>query len=406
MCYLILGVAMENLGQKFTDHHLMLFYGNVLQHYQVCCGRYGEDEIAAIHHEMITAVQYALESQYGALRNYSQQEKSKVYKAFHAIFEALPVFHRQSIQGQNLFKSEIPPFKEEEIKKEEKTIIKKYYGKSHLVDWMVLNAMMHHCYHDCHYPDGERRSDNEHKHGDNNNRNKTDLTEVFALLAVILLAAVAAVLACVALYYMLNEFLEGIDRFCYNEGWLKAALIMANSIVFGASSTILTVVFASTPLASLAILAGISPVGFIVTGAIFLGIIGSGLGAFAMNLLYSSVVLGLNQDAMDPTDPFRFRLTASEEESLIKKDIDPIVVKCAMVALRAEIAETLGSNDKAIPSFLHRKFGAGAKVQDLLTQVRALRDGSATRVEVGALVFECKTPVIVPSAPPISSSQY
>lgn len=382
---------MAKISEKFTDHNLMLFYGNVLNHYQDCVKRL--NDITQIYHEMFIAVQYALESTHGSLCHLNFEEKDKVYKTFNAIFYALPIYQNQPEQLQRSFKPELPKFNPEAqfVTKEYNTY---NCHDSFLFDWMLLNAITHNCHHHHYPPMGGfpyhgRWPQNQHGHGSRHD-DKNGLAELLALLALLLLAAAAAILTCIAVYYMLNQFLEGIERFCYNEGWLRAALVMANSAVFGAGSTILTTAFAAAPLVSLAIMAGISPVVVVTTAAVLLGVIGAGVGAFTMNLLYGAIERKMNQDAMDPSDPLRFRLTSTEEENLIRHSIDPIMVKCAMVALRAEIAKTLNSQDKEIPSFLSRKFGDGAKVQELLQTVRDLRAGNVSSVKVGALSFECK----------------
>ena len=83
-------------------------------------------------------------------------------------------------------------------------------------------------------------------------------------------------------------------------------------------------------------------------------------------------------------------LQVAEEQSLVDNKLDPIKVKCAMIALRAEIAKELG-NEKPIPSFLSRHFGDGAKVQELLQKVRHLRRGDIHVIEVGDLYFDCRS---------------
>src|SRR5690606_36456748 len=109
-------------------------------------------------------------------------------------------------------------------------------------------------------------------------------------------------------------------------------------IGFGAGSSMLTLNFGAVPLIALAIAAGFNPVGVVITAAVLLGVIGAGIGCFAMSMLYDSINKSANKESMDPSDPDRFKLTASEEDFLNKKGIDPMAVRCAMVALRAEMA--------------------------------------------------------------------
>ncbi|MDR3501351.1 MAG: hypothetical protein P4L79_02105 [Legionella sp.] len=384
--------------RKFTDHNLMLFYGNVLQHYKDCITRH--NDVTSIYNELFLAVQFSLESPHGNLHHLDPVEKAKVYKYFNAIFYALPFYKDLSQQEQKNFKPELPKFNVE-IKFVYNDYNRYNCHDSFLFDWLLLSSITHDC-HSHHrfphggWPNGGWNHGNQHGHGGGSYSDKSDLSELLAALALLLLAAIAAVLASIAVYYMLNQFLEGAERFYYNEGWLRAALVMANSIAFGAGSTVLTLTFAAAPLTSLAIMAGFSPAVVVVTGAVLLSIIGAGIGAFAMNLLYGS--LQTNKNAMDPNDPLRFRLTAKEEYDLANNGIDPTMVKCAMVALRAEIAKILGNKDAEIPSFFSLKDKSMTKVSECLQKVRNLRSGTLTSVQVGDLFFDCqlKTPYYLP----------
>ncbi len=387
--------------RKFTDHNLMLFYGNVLQHYKHYINQDNvPKDVTSIYNELFFAVQNSLESPYGTLYHLEPSEKAKVYKSFNAIFYALPIYKDLSELEKKNFKPEPPQFNVK-IKFVYNNYNRYDCHNSALFDWLLLSSIIHDChYHNSHhhggYPNGGWNHGNHHGHGGGSYSDKNDLSELLAALAILLLAAIAAVLASIAMYYMLNQFLEGAERFYYNEGWLKAALIMANSIAFGAGSTLLTLTFAAAPLTSLAIMAGFNPAVVVVTGAVLLSIIGAGIGAFAMNLLCSP--LQADKNAMDPNDPLRFRLTAKEEYNLAERGIDPTMVKCAMAALRAEIAKLLGNNNAEIPSFFSRKDKSMAKVNECLQKVRNLRSGVIKSVEVGDLFFDCevKTPYYMP----------
>ena len=374
--------------RKFTDHKLMLFYGNVLQHYKDYLGQTGTlKDVTSIYNEMFLAVQYSLESPDGSFFRLEAAEKAKVYKSFNAIFYALPLYKDLSDLEKQNFKPELPTFNV----KIELVHNHHYHRYDHrdslLFDWMMLSAITHDC-HGHHYPHGGfPHGGYPGHHGHGGGCFDTD-SETLAALALLLMAAIAAVLASVAAYYMLNHFLEGAERFYYNEGWLKAALVMANSIAFGAGSTILTWAFAAAPLTSLAIMAGFSPAAVVITGAVLLSTIGAGIGAFVMNLLYSP--LQKDQNAMDPKDPLRFRLTANEEHNLANNGIDPSMVKIAIVALRAEIAKHLNSKDADVPMFFSRKDKSMAKVNECLQQVRELRSGTRASIQVGDLFFDCE----------------
>lgn len=390
---LTVGVAMPSTSKKFTDHNLKQLYGNLLTHYEQCVY---QQEIYATreyntyltYNKMFLAVQYALD--YGSLQHLDFREKQKVYEAFNAIFCSLPLYRGLSQEQKSSFNPQPP-----------KSLPKAAYVLNHYnnyncydttrFNWLLLRTIAHNCHH---YPPHLHgactldRGVNQHKQIEDN-AVKEGISDLMAILILIALAASAAVLTMLALYYMFNQFLNSAERFYYNEGCLKAALMLASSFVFGATSMVMTFTMGSPALIFLAIIAGINPASVVITGAILLSIMGSGLGCFAMNMFYDFVDKRVNKHAMDPTDPLRFRLSAEDELNLMDLGLDPIKVKCALVALRAEIANVLG-HEGSVPSFLNRMFGEGAKVQGLLQLVRQLRSGSICYVEVGHLVFDCR----------------
>jgi hypothetical protein len=381
---------------KFTDHNLKLLFGNMLNHYKNCNQRLNNNAVA-IYNEMFLAVQYTLESPQGSLYHLELSEKNKAYSAFNAIFYSLPIYKQMTATEQRSFNPPRPQFNVHTV-----YVVNDYnrydcYDRF-LFNWLLLSSITHnhhhHLHHHSHTGGVHWPSSNHHKHNSNND----DFAKLVALLVIIALAAFAAILAAIAVYYMLSELTDSLERFWYGEGWLKATLMLANTAVFGAGSTLLSLTFASTPLIALAVAAGLNPVGVVIAGTVLLGIIGAGIGCVAMSLLYDSIDEKRNQDALDPTEPQRFRLTDSEEQALLKNNIDPIKVKCAMVALRAEIANVLG-NENRIPSFLSRHFGKGAKVQELLQKVRALRNGALSTVEVGDLSFDCRVNIFFYTPP-------
>ncbi|HHF7374360.1 hypothetical protein [Legionella bozemanae] len=383
---------MPDLSKKFTDLKLKQLYGHILSHYQNCVDR-GLD-VNAAYNEMFLAVQYSIESPWSQspLAQLDPAEKLKAYAAFNTLFNATPLYQRMQSSQRSAFNPPTPQFNPKA-----KYVINQYnyysYQNPTLLDWLILSSIInshHHSYHhnhgggDCCWPS------NHHGHDSSSN---DDLAKLLAALFLILLALIAVVLAFIALYYMLNEFANSVERFYYGEGWMKGALMFATSIGFGAGSTLLTLNFGAAPLIALAVAAGVNPVGVVIAGAVLLTIIGAGIGCFAMNILYDSLNKSANKESMDPSDPERFRLTASEEAYLRdEKGMDPIAVRCAMVALRAEMAKLLG-NEKPIPSFFSRYFNKeNGKVQELLEKLRHLRKGDINMVEVGELSFDCRLP--------------
>lgn len=381
---------MPDLSKKFTDHKLKQLFGHVLNHYKNCAER--QLDVYTMRQEMFAAVQYAIESPWSQspMASLDRAEKEKAYAAFDKIFYALPIYRNMPAQDRRAFNPPIPQFNPKI-----KYVINEYnYYDCHdstLMNWLILSSIIdsHNHLHNHHSAGGCCFPSNHHGH---DACSSDDMTKLIAALIVIALALIAAVVAFIALYYMLSEFANGVERFCYGEGWLKGALMFATSIAFGAGSASLTLNFAAAPLIALAVAAGFNPVGVVIMGAVLLSVIGAGIGCFAMGMLYDSINKSANKESMDPSDPDRFNLTAAEEERLRNKNIDPIAVKCAMVALRAEMAKFLG-NEKPIPSFFSRHFNNGGdNVQELLVKLRHLRKGDLTIVEVGDLYFDCRVP--------------
>ncbi|WP_454783935.1 hypothetical protein [Legionella sp. WA2024007413] len=393
---------MSGLSTKFTDLKLKQFYGHVLTHYKNCVDR-GLD-VTQMYNEMFLAVQYSLESPMSPLYVLEREEKTKAYAAFNKIFYALPLFRKLPTENQRTFNPKKPKFDPEV-----KYVINEYnYYNCHdstLTNWLILSTILdsrrHAHSHDssCCFPSN---------HHGRNSSSDDDLGKLILGLLIIALAALAVILAFIALAYMIDEFANGIERFWYGEGWLKGALLFATSLGFGAGSTLLTLNFAAAPLIALAIAAGFNPVGVVILATVLLTTIGAGIGCLAMSMIYDSINQSKNEESMDPADPQRFQLTASEEAALLKKNIDPLAVKCAMVALRAEMAKFL-ENEKPIPSFFTRYFDKnGSQVNDLLKTLRQLRKGELRIVEVGGLWFDCEIPqpVYTPSFYSQPQAQY
>lgn len=391
---------MTKVSTKFTDSNLKFFYGNVLNHYKECLKNNQFNDVDTIYKEMFLAAQHALESENGTLYHLDREEKDRVYKFFDAIFKALPIYTQLPIVQQHQF-NPIRPIHNPRTVYEIHSYNNYNCYDPFLFNWVLLSSMTHHCHHSrvvISSPSGgpvhthPGSTGKTHTHEDS--KNGGGVLALLAGLVIIALAALLAILALVAMFYMFHEFLNSMERFWYGEGWLKAGLMMASMVGFGGASAALTLVFATGALTALAVTAGFPPVTLIIIATVCLTLIGAGIGCLATSLLYGFVDFKLNSDAMDPNDSVRFGLSDEDEVRLIEKHIDPSVVKCAMVALRSEMAQVMES-DGPIPSFLGRQFGQGNKVQVLLQRLRELKQGNITVVQVGDLCFDCRRPMIV-----------
>lgn len=281
---------MPGSNKKFTDRDLTWLYGNLLNHYaQLAPNSY---DIHTVYHQMQASVHGTL-SNYGVFKDLADVEKAKVVKAFDTIFRALPMYRGLAPLEQNAFNHQ--PLANPSVV----YVYRNYNNNSSLYDWLLLNSLLHNCNHSAHppgrFPGGMSiPSGNHHNHKD-----KSTSGELIALLVVIALAAFAAALAFIAMYYMFSEFLNSVERFYYNEGWLlKAALMMASSLAFAASSFLITITFASMPIIALALAAGLNPAGLVITSVVLLTVIGAAVGTLAMDLLYDSIDKKLNKNSM------------------------------------------------------------------------------------------------------------
>jgi len=375
---------MASPNKKFTDHNLKIFYRGFLKHYQECSSKIPRASIGSIYDEMFAAVQSTVDSQYGTLYHLDQSEKIKVYQAFNALFYASPLYNKLSRGEKESFQPTRPAFDSTRI-----VVIQQsqYYSSYNdpFFSWLLLRNLS---------PSYFANSSSVFSgggilHTHSSKKVDADAAKGIALLIAVALIAFTAILAFIALSYMLYHFANNAERVWYGEGWLKAALTLATTIGFGAASAWLSATFATAPLVALAIAAGLNPIGVVLFSIISLTLIGAGVANLVTNLIYDSTATKINSDAMDPSDPKRFALSDSEELVLIRKGIDPIKVKCAIVALRSEIAAK-SKNEHTIPSFFSRHYGGKTEVQPLLDQVRKLKRGEIQNVSVGDFSFDCR----------------
>ena len=190
---------------------------------------------------------------------------------------------------------------------------------------------------------------------------------------------------------MVYQFLNSAERLWYEEGWLRLVLMTAAAISFSSLTTALTFLFGAVPILTVALAASLNPMTCLIVVGICLTTIGASLGSLAMNSLFDFVEKRKSKKSIDSSDPSRFRLTEDDEENLVALHIDPLKVKCALVALRVEISRVLNSEGE-LPSFLNRHFGntKSKQVHALLIQVRALRRGELVELSVGDLKFDCR----------------
>ena len=209
--------------------------------------------------------------------------------------------------------------------------------------------------------------------------------ELIMILVGIMIAIIAAI-ALLASFYLARQVLNDLDRIWYNEGCLQAVVSLAfmagSAVAMGMlMNTLLTGAFASFLLA----------VGFSnpIALAIFTVFCVAGIATVPVNWLgqaaQGKVIELLHPNALEPTDPSRFALTDSEARRLEDKGIDPLRVKCSIVALHASIK----GQDTSLYSRNSLFDVRSTEVQSTLEQIRGLRDGSITMLNGKGLTLDC-----------------
>jgi len=378
-------------GAKFTDNELKKLYFGLAAHYKDCMDRSPAMAQQDIYNELHYGVHYAVNTPLGSLYGLDPFEKLKAFTVLNTFLKACPVPRElpPPVYQVNTMPVNLQPVRV--------TVINNYYQRdnSFFYDWLLLNSLSNSFNsRPNHVPYGS--SSTSHQHASEDGKKKEG--DILALLLLLALAAAALAATFIAVYYLLKETLNSVERFYYNEGWMQAAISLLSMPVSAAASAILALTFAAAPLAALAIAAGVAnPFGVVLTGVVCLTIIGSAAGCFITNQIQDYFIKQLNPNAIDATDPKRFALTASEEENLRDKGMDPIKVKCALVALRAKIGE-------AVPSYLNRFGAKGAEAQEALNLIRQLRRGERSTVPVGDMSFDCSADVYYPQ--PMFQPQY
>lgn len=315
-----------------------------------------------IYETLVKRVHYNLSHPGSALYDLPLEEKQKVLATLNTFFEACPEYQRTRLSDSRvIFVTYFNPISPTDLYHYNSSI----YCPSHdaLFTWLMLDTLMLHSFHHHggyvgSYSQGTSTSSNTNSEG-------------WALLLLIALAALAVAAAFVAMYYLFSQFLDDMERFWHNEGWIQAAVSMMAAAASGLATGLLTFFLLQAPIISLAIAAGVSnPVGIAVLAVVCLSIIGAGLGCFITNKIQDYSIRKANPDAIDVYDAHRFELTDSERENLETKGYDADKVLNAMIAIR----QTMGKEQ--LPSLLGRVFTSkGREKQELLDKIRQLRKG-------------------------------
>lgn len=368
---------MPKRSSKFTDHNLKLFYGNLLNHYKECTKKIGSSDAETVYRELFLATQYAVESSQGSLNHLPRAEKEKVYTAFHSIFYALPLFTGLSPDKQRSFNPLRSPYNYL-LNTSPQYIYNCTEPK--LFNWINLNENLN---------SSPYLVSNE---ASNIAQVKSKHSSAFWAGVVFITATFSAVVLTLASWaYLFNQFINSMERLWYKEGWMRAALMSATALASSAIASILTLIYAAEPIVLVAMAMNLNPISMLIISGICIASVAAGLTALSVNSIYDFVDKRSNKRSIDSAEPQRFALSEDEEDVLFEKQIDPIKVKCALVAIRIEINRVLQS-EETIPSLANRLFGSkkNRETQALLQTARALRRGELTQATVGDLSFDCR----------------
>lgn len=365
---------MPKRSSKFTDHNLKLFYGNLLNHYKECTKRIGSSDAETVYRELFLATQYAVESPQGSLNHLPRVEKEKVYTAFHTIFYALPLFTGLSPDRQRSFN----PLRSSYnylLNTSPQYIYNCTDPK--LFNWVNLNENLN----SSPYLVSNEAAQLKPKHS----------SAFWASVAFITAVFSAVVLTLASWAYLFNQFINSAERLWYKEGWMRAALMSTTALASSAIASTLTLIYAAEPVVLVAMAMNFNPISMLIISGICIASVAAGLAALSMNSIYDFVEKRSYKRSIDSAEPQRFALSEDEEDVLFEKQIDPIKVKCALVAIRIEMNRVLQS-EEAIPSLANRLFGSKKhrETQALLQTARSLRRGELIQATVGDLSFDCR----------------
>lgn len=365
--------------KKMTDRQLTILYFELNRHYKTCLTDNPELSSNDLYTALFTQVYASLHQKDGFLRELSPAEQQKAYRVLNTFFDATPHVRRHEPRSSGLFEA----FSQGATRPPAVYVGSRApYGRDDVFfTWYMLNATRPRP-----YPVYVNTPSSRDEPTPARSSNTTDKKEssTAALLLLLALATAAAASSVLATYYVLNDMLQSAERIYHHEGWMQASITLFSTVVSGALSALLANLFLASPLTSLALAAGLSSSGGVVVfGMMSVTVVGAALGGLATQYIQNYALSKGHQDALDPADPYRFRLTDEECVRLEHLNIDPIKVKCALVALRAEIGDGL------VPGPLNRLFSSRT-IQPHLTTIRQLRRGELAAVVVGDMHFDCR----------------
>jgi len=214
-------------------------------------------------------------------------------------------------------------------------------------------------------------------------------SETAAMILMVAGLAALIVLAAYAAWYIIKQIVELFDRIAYNEGLFRAGLEFLTLLVTYCLSATLIAIVTTGPFMELALAAGTTSIIPAVLGVMCLTLIATAVEYYAVDAFASYVTSIFNTDALYPSEPERYGLTEEDEVRLrFEKNLDPIKIKCAIVALREEIGDKQASEVDA---------DRNERTQQILDKIRELRRGdlismSENLTGIGKVAFDFRLP--------------
>jgi hypothetical protein len=292
---------------KLTDRKITEIYLGIKNHYLAI--RHGGDKA----NEIMAAINYRLYEANGDLYNLTPDDKEKIISILVVTFNSLESkrsFNNNSITRQRFI--DYPRDANYSYGCREHYTFSTNYSPV----FLYINI--------CPTPSSHHYTSN-------------SVAEVLALIVIILLLIFAV---CASLEYIISNSIDCFDRITHNEGAIQASFALT---IMGASTiagTLLAFYLLSAPIACLALSVGITnPLGLVIFISICFGLIGGAITQVINNYATKTYYINTHNDALISEDPYKFTLTSIEEENLIKKGIDPIKVKCALIELKISLED-------------------------------------------------------------------
>jgi len=380
--------------KKLTDRQIAVLYSGFVRDYE----QYKKANLTSddIRNRLYSNVYDALRDKSSALHslNTNDVEKAKVYEVLYAFLDSRESFQSTSPGGnRHFFRTHRPTYRRD--------VHVHYCHHDDLLYHYLLwdysfrrRPMGYHGYY------GEHHHFREHEHGRGPSEGldvgcggcgggRDDFIKQLVAFLLFVSFAIAAGVALCAMAHTLSEIQNNLERFYYDEGWMLASISLANMAASFTVAGVLTSLLLTAPLVAVLAFAAVSnPVGWAVLGVVLISLIAGAIGYAVSNKALHYGIKKLNSDSLDPDDPYRFRLSRSEERNLQAKGIDPIRVKCAILELRSQIDER---NDLSEFSIFSTR---SEETKNILDLVRQLRRGELAQVSVHGLMFDCKQSVM------------